>query len=182
MVVQERQPTLGVARVLHALELFEIAGDRRLGDLEAELEQLAVNTWCSPAGILRLQPPNEQAMLCTDRPARWPRPPNPEQTEACTVPGDHCFWSDQNESIGPTRIPATQCDPEEPVETTEPRVRLLAFEHGELLAQGNDLQRQSVARQKECPQVPIIGTSQSIAPIIMRRIEIKKRQLTASVF
>ena len=102
MVVQERQPTLGVARVLHALELFEIAGDRRLGDLEAELEQLAVNTWCSPAGILRLQPPNEQAMLCTDRPARWPRPPNPEQTEACTVPGDHCFWSDQNESIGPT--------------------------------------------------------------------------------
>ena len=31
--------------------------------------------------------------------------------------------------------------------------RLLAIEHGELLAQSNALQRQSVARQEECPQV-----------------------------
>ena len=58
MVVQERQPALGFAVALSVVELFEIAGDRRFGDLEVELEQLAVKTWCSPAGILRLQPPN----------------------------------------------------------------------------------------------------------------------------
>ncbi len=69
------------------------------------------------------------------------------------MPGDHCFWSDQNESIGPTRIPAAECDPEELVERIKPGVRLLAFEHGELLAQGNGLQRKPVARQNECTNV-----------------------------
>ncbi len=52
MVVQERQPALGFAAVLSALEPFEIAGDGRFGNHESGLEQLAVNTWCSPAGIL----------------------------------------------------------------------------------------------------------------------------------
>ena len=66
MVIQERQPSLALALVSTALELFEIAGDGRFGYFEAELKQLAVDTWCSPAGIFRLQPPNEQANLYTD--------------------------------------------------------------------------------------------------------------------
>jgi hypothetical protein len=142
MVVQERQPALGLAVVLSALEPFEIAGNGRFGNHESELEQLTVDTWCSPAGVLRPYLPNEKANFCTDLgPARWPGLPTLESTEASTVPGVHCFWSDQNESIGPARIPATQCDPQEPAETIEPRAGLPAFEQGALLAQGNGLQR-----------------------------------------
>ena len=66
MVIQERQPSLGFALVSTALELFEIAGDGRFGNHEAELEQLAVDTGCAPAGIFGLQLPNEQANLYTD--------------------------------------------------------------------------------------------------------------------
>ena len=103
MVVQEREPALDFAVVPSALELFEIAGDCRFGDLEAELEQLAVDTWCSSAGIFTLHPPNEQANFCADLgPTRWPGLPTPEQTEASTVPGHYCFGFNQNESIGPT--------------------------------------------------------------------------------
>jgi len=130
MVVQEHQPALGFTVVLSALDPFEIAGDGRFGDLESELEQLAVDARRTPDGIFILHLPNEKANLCTDpAPARWPRLPTPKQAEASTVPGDHCFGFNQNEGIGPTGIPVTQCDPEEPVETIEPRARLLAFEY-----------------------------------------------------
>jgi len=99
MVVQEHQPALGFTVVLSALDPFEIAGDGRFGYFEAELKQLAVDTWCSPAGIFRLQPPNEKARLWTDLgPARRPGLPTPEQTEASRVPGDHCFGFNQNEA------------------------------------------------------------------------------------
>jgi hypothetical protein len=80
-------------------------------------------------------------------------PPTPKQTEASTVPRDHCCWFDQDQSIGPTRIAATKCDPEEPVETIESGARLFSFEDGELLAQGHRLQSQPMTWQKECPRV-----------------------------
>jgi hypothetical protein len=43
----------------------------------------------------------------------------------------------------------------------ESGTRLFAFEHGELLAQGNDLQGKSVARQKECANVRHHGNEQA---------------------
>jgi hypothetical protein len=86
-----------------ALELFETTGDGRFGFFEADMKQLAVDTWCSPAGMVRLQPPNEQANLYTDLgPAHSRGLPTPEQAEASTVPRDHCFGFNQNESVGPT--------------------------------------------------------------------------------
>jgi hypothetical protein len=64
------------------------------------LKQLAVDTWCSPTRVFRLQPPNEKANLYTDLgPARWPRLPTPKQTEASTVPGHHCFGFNKNETL-----------------------------------------------------------------------------------
>ena len=55
-------------------------------------KQLAVDTWCSPAGIFRFHSPNEKANLCADLGlARWPGLPTPKQTEASTVPGPLLF-------------------------------------------------------------------------------------------
>ena len=54
MVVQEREPAFGFAVVPSALELLEIAGDGRFGDLEADMKQLAVDTWCSQPGLSAL--------------------------------------------------------------------------------------------------------------------------------
>ena len=73
MVVQKCHPALGVALVSAALEVFEIAGDGRFGDLEAELEQLAVDARRTPGGIFILHLPNEKGNLRTDLgPVRWP--------------------------------------------------------------------------------------------------------------
>ena len=49
MVVQKRLPALGSAFVQLVLELFQIARDGRFGDLEAKLEQLAVDTALRPS-------------------------------------------------------------------------------------------------------------------------------------
>ena len=66
MVVQERSPALGSAFVQSVLELFQISRDGRFGDLEAKLEQLAVDARRTPRGIFILHPPNEEANLRTD--------------------------------------------------------------------------------------------------------------------
>ena len=58
-----------------------------------------------------------------------------------------------NESISPTRIPAAERDPQEPIDAIEPGARPSAFENVELLAQDNGLQRKPMARQKECANV-----------------------------
>ena len=70
------------------VKCLRLAGDGRFGDLEAKLEQLAVDTGCSPAGIFHFHSPNEQANLCADLgPALGPGPPMLKQTEASTVLG-----------------------------------------------------------------------------------------------
>ena len=60
--------------------------------------------------------------------------------------------------------------------------RLLAFEHGELLAQGHRLQRKSVAWQNECPKVRHHGNEQAHRSDNSARLEIELSQLSASVF
>ena len=64
----------------------------------------------------------------------------------------------------------------------ESGARLLGFERGELLAKAT-LSNASLWRDKKSARMyAIIGTSKSIAPIILRRVEIQTRKLSASVF
>jgi hypothetical protein len=55
------------------------SGDARLSDLEAELEQLAMNARRSPQGIFRADPPDQRAQFRIDlraasKRARFPTP------------------------------------------------------------------------------------------------------------
>ena len=128
----------------------QVARDRRFRNVESELEQFAMNAWCSPVRILGFHASNQSANLRAHLwPARMAGSPTPKQTEAGAVPGHHCFGFDQNQRVSPTGIQATHCDPEESVQTSESGTGLLPFEHCELLPQSNGLQSKSVTRQKE---------------------------------
>jgi hypothetical protein len=63
----------------------------------------------------------------------------PIQFEPGLVPSHHCLWEDQNERFFPCGPETARHDPEEFIEWTQPGSRVLAFQDGELLAQGEVL-------------------------------------------
>ena len=69
VVSQESGPAF--ASVVARRPAPEIAGDRALGDIETEFEELAVDSRCAPGGILIDQPPDDSSDLGIDlRPAK----------------------------------------------------------------------------------------------------------------
>src|SRR6516165_9358146 len=66
-----------------------VLGDGRLTDLDAELEQLAVNTRRTPERISEAQLADQCASLTTYWPSPWPRPPQPVEPKALPMPLDY---------------------------------------------------------------------------------------------
>ena len=64
VIAKESNPAL--AGVVGRGQAPEIAGDRALGDVEAELEELAVDSWGAPGGILADHPPDDSSDLGID--------------------------------------------------------------------------------------------------------------------
>jgi len=77
------------------------------------------------------------------------RSPAPEEAKAGAVPSDDSFWLDNQEDIGPTGPKAAEGGPEEAVARIQGRPRSLAFEHGDLLSQSEDLQGCVASRTEE---------------------------------
>jgi hypothetical protein len=72
----------------------DILGDGRLGDLDAELEQFAVNTRRTPQRVLPTDPSDETlGVRQYGRSAsQSPRLPAPEQAKANSVPAQQGLW------------------------------------------------------------------------------------------
>ena len=98
MIGEESEPAFGwIAAVPRA---SQISGYRALRDLEADLQELAMDLRRSPGRILHCQPTNQGTELLAHfwSAAGWARSPFPEQAEACPVPTDHSlrFHDDQD--------------------------------------------------------------------------------------
>src|SRR6516165_5132764 len=65
------------------------------------------------------------------------------------MPADHSLGFDDEEDIGPAGPEAAEGGPEETVARIQGRPRSLAFEHGDLLAQSEDLQGCVASRTEE---------------------------------
>jgi hypothetical protein len=63
VVVEKGQPAFRFALLGTTIWAFKVAGNRGLGNLEPELEQLTMDARRTPGGILRLHAPNELADL-----------------------------------------------------------------------------------------------------------------------
>ena len=116
---------------------------RPLRDVEAELQQLAMDPRGTPGRVFASHPADEVAQLAVDaRPARAPRarPPSPEQAEALAMPANHGVGLHDNEDICPPRPEPAKRDPEESVRDRQPGPRPPLREDGDLLTEGEVLE------------------------------------------
>jgi hypothetical protein len=99
---------------------YHVLGDGGLGDLEAQLQQLAMDPRGTPARVVAAQHPNQIPNLLWHSGPTWlptAYPPPPEQAEALPVPrDDHLSLDDQQSGlpvgvcsqnlVGPEKCPA----------------------------------------------------------------------------
>ena len=134
MVVEESAPGL---RGWLAWPGRHEAGDAALADVDAELEQLAVDPWRAPAyvGLGHLE--NERLDSGRDvvlSGGTGTRLPAPEKAESSAVPADDGVWLDDDQHIRPARPQAGESEPEGPVNPSQAWASGGAPEVGELLA------------------------------------------------
>ena len=121
-----------------------VLGHRCLGNLDPELEQLAVDPGRTPERILPAHSADEVADLKRHRrPPGSPNPgcPGPVFSKTFPMPANHGFRLHDGQGIqaaGPLTI---EPDPKYPVEGCEPRPPvLLSLKDAQLVAQGEDLE------------------------------------------
>jgi len=135
MVFQECSPCLG--RRLGLPSRHQV-GNCSLGDLDSQLEQLAMNPWCSPerVGIRHLK--NKVTDLRADlRPAGtfMSGLELPEELETLSMPPDDSFGFDDDQWLLPVSPETTKHDPEKAVFCSNLRPFLMTFPDGQLLAE-----------------------------------------------
>lgn len=154
VVVQEGQPPLRLLVVGGSLQTLQITRDSRLRDAKAELQQFAVDSWRTPAGIVRLHVTDQLADFLTDLgPTEPPGTQSPEQPEPDAVPGDYGLRLHDDQGTSPTCPQAAESNPEETVKTAQPRPGLLPLEDSKLLAESSGLEPEAMSRDKERPKV-----------------------------
>jgi len=139
VVVEERAPIL---RRWFAWPRRHEAGHASLADVNAELEQFAVDFGCAPERIGFGYLADELPDFCRDAALDWAtraRLPLPEQAEPGPVPADHGVWLDNDKHVRPARPEARQNEPEGTVALAQARAAGCALEVGQLLAQGEVL-------------------------------------------
>jgi hypothetical protein len=72
--------------------------------------------------------------------AAWPGSPTPIETEAGAVPADHGLGLDDDQDVGPAGPKVAEGGPEASVQGVQYGPRPLAFEHGDLLTEGEDFE------------------------------------------
>ena len=127
----------------------EIFAYARLPDVDAELQQLAVNARRSPTRIFSAHAADEFANLAWDR--RTPGPaspdfPRPEEAKCVAVPRNDCFGLDDDERRTPVRPDAGKPDPQDAVGCMQLRALLRgALKDADLMPQCYILQLQRSA-------------------------------------
>ena len=76
----------------------------------------------------------------------------PVQAKTGAVPADDGFWFDDDENVTPAGPETAEGCPEEPVDGVQWWPRALAFEHGELLTEGEDFEGDVAPAADEGPE------------------------------
>ena len=121
----------------------EILVDAGLTDIDAEFEQLAVNTRRSPKRIFATQSADQFSYVF--RNSRPPRStaahlPGPEQTKALTVPSDHGVRFDDDQSRPPAAPDRAPPCPQESIGRRQFRALHRALENDKLVPECKVLQ------------------------------------------
>src|SRR6516225_8575965 len=114
-----------------------------LADVNAQLEQLAVNPRSAPEWVLTTHGANQPAYFLGH--ARSPRPaasdlPGPEQTKALPVPADDGRGFDDKDAGLPIVPDCAQPSPQEPIRRGQFGSLDRALQNAELMAKGEDFE------------------------------------------
>jgi hypothetical protein len=149
MVVKERPPGLRRPRA----PLRHEPGDGALGNVNAELEELSVDTRGAPQGIRRGHFPDEGRDLDIDRRAasgRLTREPRPVLAKPAALPAQDSVGRDDDQRLPPPGPDSGQAGPEQAVSRVELRAWHRSLVDGQLLAQGEVLEGElAVAAEEE---------------------------------
>src|SRR5260370_3916838 len=115
VVVEKCKPSLGFTFVTVPPQAVEIARDGRLGNMQSQLEQFAVDASRTPGPILPLHAADQVANLPTDfrsPECTLPRPPPPKQLESSAMAGNHGFSLYTDQVADPLRPYSTEGNPQ----------------------------------------------------------------------
>src|SRR5215469_8576685 len=152
MVFQERPPRLrGWIPTAH--HVFAYAG---LTDVDAQLEEVAVDARSAPKRVVAAHLPNQFSDLLRHRRASGSPAadlPSPEQAVSFAVPGNHCIRLYDPECRAPRGPCSTKPGPQRPVEPVQFRLLHGALQNAKLMAQRKDLKlqcRSSSEKRQRC--------------------------------
>src|SRR5664280_1912654 len=151
MVAQKRAPALRWWQPAAA----HIPSDRRLGDLEAELEQFPMNAWRAPERVRAAHLANERAQLSRGlRSANTvARSPAPIRSKAGAVPANDRFRSNNRNRAQDGRKPAIEPNEQKTIGIVQVRpFRHPSSEYIDLLPQHQDFCLQLCSRLEERSQ------------------------------
>ena len=142
VIFQERPLRLGWR--LRNPTMYQV-GDCSLGDLDSQLERLAMNSERTPERIRSCDLKDKATDLRADR-----RPSGtfesglelPEQLETLSMPPDDSFGFDDDQWLLPVAPKTTKHDPKKTVFCSNLRPLLMTFQDGQLLAERKVFQSQ----------------------------------------
>jgi hypothetical protein len=113
-----------------------------------------MNPGSSPGRILRCHQPNESLKLCRDFRPAGPRARKeaPVPPEAGAMPAHDGLRLYDQQRARPSGPQAPEGEPKKPIPPGQLGSRVLAFENGDLMTQGNKLKSEIVPRGEECAQ------------------------------
>jgi hypothetical protein len=151
VIFQESRPPFGRLRISRGLPHPSEYGSFR--NLETKHLQLAMNSRCTPGAILGYHPEDEIAHFATrgfpSYANVFARNPFPIQLESGPMPVDDRLRPHNNKRSPPTGPKSPQQNPKDPVGYTEARPRMSVRQGGELLSQGQVLQKKIASASQD---------------------------------
>src|ERR1700683_3048903 len=136
LIAQEAPPSRG----RRTSSSYHVLGDCGLADLDAELEQLAMDPGRTPERGGAAHLPNQIANFAIHRRPPGSRTPAPKQAEALTMPVDDGGRPDQHHRLQTARPQSVEQDPEQAVGREQPGpTRPLATKNAQLMTEGQIL-------------------------------------------
>ena len=142
MAIEEGSPGLRGRLPL----VYQVRAHARLADVDAELEQFAMNARRTPPRIFTAHLADQIANLqCDCRTSSLPFPnlPRPEYPESPSVPCNHSVWLHDDKRRPPVPPYAGKPDPEQTVRRIQSRTLDGAAQNSELVTQRNVLKLDS---------------------------------------
>jgi len=130
--------------------IYHVLCDSGLGDFNSELEQFAVQPWCSPQNIASAHVANQISDLLRSPWSTGPSRtafPFPVEPKSFSMPSDHRSGLNEQEAVKPLGPEPGEKDPQNPIGCPKPEpFPIGSLQGSELVPESQDFQLQGGSR------------------------------------